>query len=874
MESIIVKSNVKAEILSIVLTNECNKKVCLSTCYRVGNLEAENQNEINKHLKVITKRKDITKHILIGDFNLHGTTWPLGVTSSGLENKFLEMFSDLNFTQLINKPTHESGKTLDLLLTDSPQLISAIHVQEQYEICSSDHFGISFNINLNFKRLKGQKRKMYNFKKANWEGLNKDLLHTNWDFYLKFCDPNTAWHKFKSILIPFCDKHIPKITIKSQFQPPWFDSDIHKLCLKKERLRQKFKLSKKPEDQEKFKMARINFRKKVQEKMISNFEDDSDPSLISKKFWSHVKSTSNSTRIPETIQYKGRFRNTPIEQGELFNSYFEEQFSDESHYNINIDFRNDPFLNYEISRADVLKLLNKINANKSPGPDGIHGKILKNCAISLAYPLSQLFNSSFKTGIIPDQWKSANIVPVFKKYDKSNVENYRSISLTCLTMKIFEISVRDKVMEKCKDLINNKQHGFLPFKSCTTQMVPFIDNIAQCLNDRSRTDVIYFDFAKAFDSVNHDLILHKLKYQYNVDGLLLKFLTSYLKGRTQRVVIGGTQSTVKIVKSGVPQGSILGPLLFVLFINDLSTCISPNTNIALYADDTKIWRKIIHDSDNLTLQCDINSLNDWAIKNKMKFHPSKCKVLSITAEQVSWILPFDRFPYALEGTYLDYVSSHKDLGVYVNSKLNWSFQCTTLIAKATNMLNLVRRTCHFTRNQDQRRVLYLALVRSQFEHCSVIWTPYQEQLITQFEAVQKRAVKWILSEQNKSYSPDIYIQKLQKLDLLPIKFKFMFTDLSLFHKIISGNICISVPTYLRMVTPDEIVGKLRTSHLDPLCFKHDLGVCKQMFDNSFFSRTYMYWNRLPLEIKMADSYDLFQLQLKEHIWEMLMEKPD
>ena len=144
-------------------------------------------------------------------------------------------------------------------------------------------------------------------------------------------------------------------------------------------------------------------------------------------------------------------------------------------------------------------------------------------------------------------------------------------------------------------------------------MVPFIDNIAQCLYDRSRTDVIYFDFDKAFDSVNHDLILHKLKYQYNVDGLLLKFLTSYLKGRTQRVVIGGTQSTVKIVKSGVPQGSILGPLLFVLFINDLSTCISPNTNIALYADDTKIWRKIIHDSDNLTLQCDINSLNDWAI---------------------------------------------------------------------------------------------------------------------------------------------------------------------------------------------------------------------------------------------------------------------
>ena len=643
---------------------------------------------------------------------------------------------------------------------------------------------------------------------------------------------------------------------------------------KKERLRQKFKLTKKPEHEEKFKIARTNLKKVVQDKMRSNFEDDSDPSLISKKFWSHVKSTSNSTRIPETIYYKGCFKNNPKDQSELFNSFFEAQFSDKSNYNIKIDFKNDCLLDYNITTADVRFLLKKINSNKSPGPDGIHGKILKNCATSLAYPLSQLYNTSFRTGIIPGEWKMANIVPVFKKDDKTNVENYRPISLTCLTMKIFEIIIRDKIMEKCKDLIDDKQHGFLPSKSCTTQMIPFTDSIAQCLNNRSRTDIIYFDFAKAFDSVSHDLILHKLKHQFNIDGLLLKFLASYLRDRTQRVVIGGCQSSISIVRSGVPQGSILGPILFVLFINDLSSCVSQGTNIALYADDTKIWRRITYASDNMILQKDINSLNNWAIENKMKFHPNKCKVLSITDEFVSFILPFDRFPYCLGDTYLDYETAQKDLGVFINNKLNWSYHCSTLVAKSTKMLNLVRRTCHFTNNKDQKRVLYLTLVRSQLEHCSVVWRPHQQTLVTQLEAVQKRAIKWILSEQYQSYNTDDYIIKLYNLDILPINEKFKFTDLLLFHQIINHRICIPLPSYLRMVTPEEVESNLRSTHLDPLCFKHDLGLCKQVFDHSFFPRTYMAWNRLPLEIKVIENYDLYKLKLKQYIWITLKEKPD
>ena len=265
----------------------------------------------------------------------------------------------------------------------------------------------------------------------------------------------------------------------------------------------------------------------------------------------------------------------------------------------------------------------------------------------------------------------ATVVPVHKKGDKSLVENYRPISLTCLIMKVFERCISDELLSKCQDRIHSSQHGFLPGKSCTTQLIPFIDDLALGLNNSIRTDVIYFDFAKAFDSVNHDVILHKLKFVFNVDGLMLKFLTNYLQNRKQRVVVDQSMSIDVNVISGVPQGSILGPLLFVLFINDMHSVVSPGTNIALYADDTKIWRQISSDIDSEILNKDIASLNAWASSNLMRFHPKKCKVVSIGHKHKTLsVLPFYNYPYFIGGELLDFCDSEKDLGILVQEKIN------------------------------------------------------------------------------------------------------------------------------------------------------------------------------------------------------------
>ena len=198
---------------------------------------------------------------------------------------------------------------------------------------------------------------------------------------------------------------------------------------------------------------------------------------------------------------------------------------------------------------------------------------------------------------------------MYKKGSKTSVENYRPISLTSLVMKIFEKIIRDEFMMRCKTLRGKSQHGFLPNKSSTTQLINFADNVSQALNQSLRTDIVYFDFAKAFDSVNHDIILKKLKNRFKIDGTMLTFLVGYLQNREQCVIIAGKKSKNAPVRSGVPQGSILGPLLFVLFIDDMPEVISKDTHIALYADDTKIWCQIRTWEDHIALQLDIDALN-------------------------------------------------------------------------------------------------------------------------------------------------------------------------------------------------------------------------------------------------------------------------
>ena len=690
LSSSIINIKYKAEFLAIELILEDKSKIIIATCYRVGTLGMDNYRNISNIIRTLLRKKRVKKFFLIGDFNLNKANWLLNVSTNNVEQAFLDEFVHAGFLQLINESTHIKGNILDILLTNSEQFINNITVSNSKGLCKSDHYTIKFKINLKVSRKKSAKFKAFNYKRANWDLINRDLSNIDWNSIMNNQNPDIAWMNFKNTLTHLMDLHIPKITIKSNFKPPWFDAECYEKCREKERLHKKYKRTKALKDEIKFATCRREFKSLMRKKIRDNLYCTDDNNIITKKFWAHVKNTSKCCRIPEIVRYKNDISSDAAAKANMFNSFFYDQFSEPSTYDLQIDLDIDREGYIDFSTERVNQLLNDINVNKACGPDNIPGIVLKHCSSSISTPLSRLFNSIYVTGVVPNEWKQANVVPIQKKEDKCDITNYRPISLTCLVAKLMERIIQDELLIRTREQLNEHQHGFLANKSCTTNLISLSDSINTALHNKIGTDIIYFDFQKAFDTVKHDLILKKLKNQFSINGCLLRFISNYLKDRTQRVVLENCYSAFKPVNSGVPQGSILGPLLFLLFINDISEGLDPKTNISLYADDTKLWREMSSERDCTILQSDIDKLNNWCRTNNMKFHPDKCKVVSIKAcsksddkNNLFYTLPFANFSYSIGDTVINYEISEKDLGVTVNNEFTWHQHQQLILSKAS-----------------------------------------------------------------------------------------------------------------------------------------------------------------------------------------------
>ena len=439
-----------------------------------------------------------------------------------------------------NTHSHK-GNILDVPLTNSENLISNNQIKSNCEICKSDHHAIIFDIMLKIKRKKPIKIKRFNFKSANWHSLNTDLNNVDWISVLDCMEPDQAWMKFKSTLNYFLEIYIPKVTTKLNSQPPWFDTECYLKCKEKERLHKKYKSTKSTADELKFTLCRKEFKSLVKTKMRDNLYCSNASNDICKQFWSHVKPKSNTNRIPEVLKHNGSISSNNITKANMSNDHFYEQFSHISEYDVDIDFNDEQF-DIDFSCTRIKQFLDNINTNKAAGPDNIHGTVLKHCSVSLCRPLCIIFKLIYNTGIIPQEWKSANILPIHRKGDKNLISNYRPISLLCLSAKIMERVIQDELLILTRHFLNSVQHGFLSGKSCTTNLITLTDDIVNNLFNDVGTDIIYFDFAKAFDTVNHDLLLSKLKKNFKIEGRLLKFIASYLRNRRQRVVLDNTFS--------------------------------------------------------------------------------------------------------------------------------------------------------------------------------------------------------------------------------------------------------------------------------------------------------------------------------------------
>ena len=492
------------------------------------------------------------------------------------------------------------------------------------------------------------------------------------------------------------------------------------------------------------------------------------------------------------------------------------------------------------SEDEVFKALMSIDPSKACGPDCIPGRLLKEGAPWLFEPLAALFNQSLKSGQLPSDWTSANVTPVHKKGSKHDPKNYRPVSLTSIVVKIMERLVHGRIVNFLNE--HNKliasQHGFRSGHSCQTQLLETVHQWANTLNKRSSSHVLFLDFSKAFDRVPHRRLLLKLEC-IGVRGNLLRWIQAFLVSRRQRIVVNGCSSDWSPVSSGVPQGSILGPLLFLLYVNDIGAHL--RSQIRLFADDCTIFREIAGREDCEVLQSDLHELYQWTCKWQLHLNLSKCKALCISNKRIP-----PTYTYHLSGTMLEWVNSITYLGVKITHKLCWSDHITSADAKANRILSLLRRSMYGC-NKEAKKRAYVALVRLHLEYCSPVWNPHLKKDCDKLEKVQKRAARWAYCRwDSHTYTwSHTYEEACEQLKLKTLDIRRTMLSLCQVYKIVHNLDCIPFNLYFAFNTNGT-----RSHQLSLVCPLARINC----FRYSFFINAPYLWNRIPLEVLNCKTY--------------------
>ena len=387
--------------------------------------------------------------------------------------------------------------------------------------------------------------------------------------------------------------------------------------------------------------------------------------------------------------------------------------------------------NIVIETEGVLNLLKSINTSKCCGPDGIPGILLKTFAKCIVTSLASIFQYSLLTGTLPDIWKQAKVKPIFKKGSRNLPGNYRPVSLTCITCKLLEHVINKHIHSHLDkhNILADSQHGFRSLRSCETQLVYVFNDLAYNREKGTITDVIILDFTKAFDTVNHRKLLFKIN-KLGINLQVINWIDSFLHDRRQIVVVDGKESAPCLILSGVPQGSVLGPLLFLMYVNDLPSSVK--SECRLFADDALIYNCR---NEKATLQEDLDKLASWSQIWQLSFNPSKCSVLTIGgSEQV----------YHLNNSLLKNVPSHPYLGEKFSSNLKWDKHIDKIESKANQRLGMLKRVLK-TADRKTRKIAYETLVRPVLEYGSQVWDPYKKKNIKRLEKVQNKALRFIFA---------------------------------------------------------------------------------------------------------------------------------
>jgi hypothetical protein len=459
----------------------------------------------------------------------------------------------------------------------------------------------------------------------------------------------------------------------------------------------------------------------------------------------------------------------------------------------------------EINEYIVKIYLKSVNINKGAGPDGIHPLFIKSCYRSLAVPITMIFKQSIKEGSVPAIWKQAWITPVPKGPTSRDIEKYRPISKLCQFSKLLEKIVTDQLAAVLRHYIVPHQHGFYKGRSVDTNLLTFTSVILKALDDGFSVDAVYTDFSKAFDKICHYTLLCKL-WELGIHGDLFRWVKSYVENRTQSVVVSGFASRSKCISSGVPQGSHLGPLLFILYINDIVKLFA-NSNILLYADDAKIYRVIRSSSDRELLQRDLSKFEAYCRENHLFLNPDKCNIISFSRKKESSI-----FNYRLCNKDLVRVKEVRDLGVILDDKLSFIPHIDSILGKSFKQLGFILRVGKPFRNPLTLKILYNSYVRSRLEFACAVWNPFYSVHINRIERLQKKFLRSLDFITGNEYND--YFESLIRHNMQSLECRRDCVDSVLLYKIIHNH--LDAPSLLQDIqirVPRKIERQCRSKHL-------------------------------------------------------------
>ena len=542
---------------------------------------------------------------------------------------------------------------------------------------------------------------------------------------------------------------------------------------------------------------------------------------------------------------------------EYFHSVFERPTSSEyaEQFSENFAKRSDHVMDWdgdiEIAESTVQSKLANLDPAKAPGVDGVSNAVLRNCYKSWSVPLTLIFRRSIAEQSVPREWREANITPLFKKGSRTSTGNYRPVSLTSAVCKVLESIVKDSLMLHLEtfDLLSSKQHGFVRKRACVTNLLETIDYRTKCFEEKQPVDIIYLDFAKAFDKVSHQLLLVKLK-AYGVSETLTRWISSYLSERRQRVVLADAVSDWMDVTSGVPQGSVLGPCLFIIFINDLPSIV--HSNAKLYADDCKLLGVVSSNEQARVLQDDLDRISSWASSNNSFFNESKCVVMHQEPDNPN-------FNYNLNGHLLETSAKERDLGIMVTSNLSSAEQVKSAVATANSILYRIKNSFSFI-DISMANVLYKTFVRPHLEFAIAAWNPYAQTDIDKLERVQRKASKLPNCLRSQPYGARLDALKWTSLELRRTR-----GDLIQWHKIVHGHETISFVRGNQRLASHGMDSPAGNTRRGALGIERELvRNCLPRY-NFFTNRVSRAWNKLSARAKSEPDTNSF----KAHIYKDL-----